>query len=200
MGKADIPEKNVSRKSLIFLLSTLALLSITGFVLLFESAESPEPAQRARTSPEAKGATPLTTTTSDAPRPMAQPLARAAETPNEASQPLPDNVKNGEEGALSPTRTGVRLYGDAQIKPLYNLHNNEIGGVQVKNIAPGSFWEELGIDEGDVILELNGDLINSPTASVDLMNQFSRGYVLNLRLRTRDGVERFVDYRTPGFP
>ena len=61
MGKADIPEKNVSRKSLIFLLSTLALLSITGFVLLFESAESPEPAQRARTSPEAKGATPLIT-------------------------------------------------------------------------------------------------------------------------------------------
>ena len=200
MGKAEIQEKNVSRKSLIFLLSTLTLLAIMGLFLLFESAEGPEPAQRAGTSAKVKGAAPLTMTASGAPRPTAQPLAKAAKTPSEASQPLPDNVKNGEEGALSPTRTGVRLYGDARIKPLYNLHNHELGGVQVKNITPGSFWEELGIDEGDVILELNGDLINSPTASVNLMNQFSRGYVLNLRLRTHEGVERFIDYRTPGFP
>jgi S1-C subfamily serine protease len=70
----------------------------------------------------------------------------------------------------------------------------------VSGVAPGSFWDELGIDDGDVILELNGELINTPAASVELMNQFSRGYVLNLRLRTAEGNERFIDYRTPSEP
>jgi hypothetical protein len=40
-------------------------------------------------------------------------------------------------------------------------------------------------------------MIDSPEASVELMNQFSRGYVLNLRVRTAEGRERFIDYRTP---
>ena len=121
-------------------------------------------------------------------------------TPLTPSPSLPENVKTGEEGALSPARTKVRLYGNAKIKPLYNLRNNEIDGVEVSGVAPGSFWDELGIDDGDVILELNGQLINSPAASVELMNQFSRGYVLNLRLRTAEGNERFIDYRTPAEP
>ena len=51
-----------------------------------------------------------------------------------------------------------------------------------------------------MILELNGYLIDSAAASVELMNQFSRGYVLNLRLRTNEGRERFIDYRMPELP
>ena len=111
--------------------------------------------------------------------------------------PQADNVKTGEEGALSPTRTAVRLYGSARVKPLYNLHDSTLNGVQISNVTPGSFWEELGVEDGDIILELNGELIDTPAASVKLMNQMSRGYVLNLRLRTPEGNERFIDYRTP---
>ncbi|MDE0886511.1 MAG: hypothetical protein OSB70_13380 [Myxococcota bacterium] len=113
------------------------------------------------------------------------------------ASPLPPNVQNGEEGALSPERTAVRLYGNAKIKPLYDLRSNEIDGVEISAIEAGSFWEDLGVEEGDVVVELNGQMIDSPEASVELMNQFSRGYVLNLRVRTAEGRERFIDYRTP---
>ena len=122
-----------------------------------------------------------------------------------APSPLPpdpgnENVRTGEEGALSPKRTAVRLYANARVKPLYDLRSNEVSGVAISEIDPGSFWEELGVEDGDVVVELNGQMIDSPAASVELMNQFSRGYVLNLRLRTPEGRERFIDYRTPQDP
>ncbi|HIF98401.1 MAG TPA: hypothetical protein EYQ54_15500 [Myxococcales bacterium] len=190
----------MSRKSLAFLFGALGLLAIGGLALLFGPNGSPEPARSPRVSTETTDAKPVIATTPAIPQSAAESTINAPGASSEVPPPLPENVKTGEEGALSPTRTGVRLYGDAKIKPLYNLHNNEIGGVQVSNITPGSFWQELGIDEGDVILELNGELIDTPAASIDLMNQFSRGYVLNVRLRTTEGRERFIDYRTPELP
>ena len=117
-----------------------------------------------------------------------------------AAPPATEEIHTGDEEALSPTRTAVRLYGNAKVRPLYNLHDNTIAGVEISNVVPGSFWDELGVGDGDVILELNGELIDSPAASVELMNQFSRGFVLNLRLRTAEGLERFIDYRTPSLP
>ena len=130
------------------------------------------------------------------PTPPAQVEAAEVAAPNDTT----DNRKTGEEGALSPSRTAVRLYGNARVRPLYDRYGNALEGVEISQVSPGSFWQELGIDDGDVILELNGKLIDSPAASVELMNQFSRGYVLNLRIRTREGVERFIDYRTPARP
>jgi len=127
------------------------------------------------------------------PEPLTAPLPSAA-------PPASAETKTGDEEALSPTRTAVRLYGNAKVRPLYNLQDDAIAGVQISNIAPGSFWEELGVEDGDIILELNGEVIDTPAASVNLMNQFSRGFVLNLRLRTAEGVERFIDYRTPSVP
>jgi membrane-associated protease RseP (regulator of RpoE activity) len=200
LNKSEVLEKTVSRKSLLFLFGALGLLAIGGLVLLFGPSGSPEPARNPRISTETTGAEPVTATAHAIPHSAAESTVGGPGASSEVPPPPPENVKTGEEGALSPTRTGVRLYGDAKIKPLYNLHNNEIGGVQVSNITPGSFWQELGIDEGDVILELNGELINTPTSSVDLMNQFSRAYVLNVRLRTAEGRERFIDYRTPEIP
>lgn len=117
-----------------------------------------------------------------------------------AAPPPSEEIRTGDEEALSPTRTAVRLYGNAKVRPLYNLQDDTIAGVEISNVAPGSFWDELGVENGDVILELNGEVIDTPAASVNLMNQFSRGFVLNLRLRTAEGVERFIDYRTPSVP
>jgi type II secretory pathway component PulC len=188
----------VSRKSLSFLLLAAALAAVVWVILRPDEANNPgkpssRPAPTGVVKPFSESSAPEAVKLPTSPRPENA-------TPLTPSPSLPENVKTGEEGALSPARTKVRLYGNARIKPLYNLRNNEIDGVQVSGVAPGSFWDELGIDDGDVILELNGELINTPAASVELMNQFSRGYVLNLRLRTAEGNERFIDYRTPSEP
>ena len=186
----------MSRASLRSLILAAILVAFCAALLLRGGSDEPpveHPVQHARPSAES----------AVAPAPVEEREgADSQQTPiqpldDEPAPPLADNVKTGEEGALSPTRTAVRLYGNARVKPLYNLHDSTLNGVQISNVTPGSFWEELGIEEGDIILELNGELIDTPAASVKLMNEISRAYVLNLRLQTLEGNQRFIDYRTP---
>lgn len=186
----------VSRASLRNLILAAILVAFCVALLLRGGSDEPtvdHPVQRSRPSAES----------AIAPAPVETPETTSSEpTPTRRFDdgpppPQADNVKTGEEGALSPTRTAVRLYGNARVKPLYNLHDSTLNGVQISNVTPGSFWEELGVEDGDIILELNGELIDTPAASVKLMNEISRAYVLNLRLQTLEGNERFIDYRTP---
>lgn len=122
--------------------------------------------------------------------PTEAPFAPLAQTP--PVEPVPES-----DDALSPSRTSVRLYTDARVRPIYDLSTNEVQGVQILEVEPGSFWQEIGVESHDTIVELNGELIDSPNATVALMNALSRGYVLSLRIRDTDGRERFIDYRTP---
>ena len=70
-------------------------------------------------------------------------------------------------------------------------------GIRIGNVVEGSFWEDLGIEEGDVVLELNHRLMDEPEASTYLMNALAREPVLIMRVRDAEGVERFLEYRTP---
>ena len=99
--------------------------------------------------------------------------------------------------ALSEGRRQVRLFGSANVKTVYDKSYREIVGVQVSNIKPGSFWETLGIRNGDVIVELNNRLIDNVEAGNNLMNSLGQEQVLHLRVRGADGKERFLDYVTP---
>ncbi len=187
------PESKVSPKSRRLGALIAVLIAVAVLILIrTEQAGPPSAPAAAPGFPDAA----LAPSQAPGPTPPAQVEAAEAAAPNDT----PDNRKTGEEGALSPSRTAVRLYGNARVRPLYDRYGNALEGVEISQVSPGSFWQELGIDDGDVILELNGKLIDSPAATVELMNQFSRGYVLNLRIRTREGVERFIDYRTPARP
>jgi len=103
-------------------------------------------------------------------------------------------------GAAVGIRSPPGLYGGAKVEPLYDLRSDEVQGVRVSRIREGSFWELLGIRERDVLLEVNGQLVDTPSASVTLMNSLSREPVLILRLRGEDGRERFLEYRSPWEP
>ena len=122
---------------------------------------------------------------------QASGLARQNEAP-----PAPESSVESEE-ALRQSRTPVRLYADARVRPIYDLATNQVQGVQILEVKPGSFWQRIGVESHDVILELNGQLIDSPNATVALMNDISSGHILSLRVRNVEGRERFIDYRTP---
>ena len=49
---------------------------------------------------------------------------------------------------------------------------------------------------GDVVLEVNGELVDTPAASVKLINDLSEAAVLILRVRGEDGLERYLEYRS----
>lgn len=97
-------------------------------------------------------------------------------------------------------RTPPRLYGGAKVEPLYDLRSDALQGVRLSKVREGSFWEVLGVREGDVVLALNGTSMDSPAASVMLMNALSLDPVLILQVRGEDGRERFLEYRSPRDP
>jgi len=127
-----------------------------------------------------------------------------AEKPREAEAPKASEdlatthtVTLDDDKALSEPRRQVRLFGGANVKTVYDKSYREIVGVQVSNIKPGSFWETLGIRNGDVIVELNNRLIDNVEAGNNLMNSLGQEQVLHLRVRGADGKERYLDYITP---
>ena len=63
--------------------------------------------------------------------------------PERANPAASENTLTGEEEALNPTRTAIRLDGNDRIRPLYNLHDDTIDGVEICHVIPGSFWDEL---------------------------------------------------------
>jgi len=105
-----------------------------------------------------------------------------------------------EEGAGVGIRSPTGLYGGAKVEPLYDLRSDALEGVRLSRIGERSFWNLVGVRDGDVVLEINGQLVDSPNASVTLMNSMSLEPVLILRVRGDDGLERFLEYRSPGKP
>ena len=97
--------------------------------------------------------------------------------------------------AIQEARTPIRLYRDARVQPIYDLATNQVKGVRILDVQPGSFWAEMDVRSHDVVVEFNGSLVDSPASTVALMKAMSQGQGLSLRLRGADGEERFAEYR-----
>jgi len=103
-------------------------------------------------------------------------------------------VTQEDQEALSEARTPTRLYGEARVRPVYA--NEDLLGIRIVGIASGSFWDDVGFEEGDVVLEVNGELVDDPNASVYFMNSLSREYELIVRVRGENGRERVLTHES----
>jgi general secretion pathway protein C len=117
---------------------------------------------------------------------------------------------------LPPKTGGIRLEGDKayisrakvdstladlnniiqQARMVPNMNNGQVDGFRVFAIAPGSIFQELGLQNGDVISRINGTEVNSvekaipmlqllrtePSVSIDLVRGGSKK-TLNLEIR-----------------
>lgn len=106
--------------------------------------------------------------------------------PSELSELNPDE----EPEPLEEKRTPTRLYATAKVKPLYN--NETLLGIQILRVDSGSFWEMIGFRSGDFILEANGELMDTPAASVSFMNAMNSNRELVIRVRGTDEEERIL--------
>ncbi|GEM_PF-5394367 len=138
----------------------------------------------------------------DAPgRPATDNLpAPQAQAPTDEAIPSADLPAEDPELEPCPDawRDPIRLFGDAQVRPVYE-HRTMLG-VSIRGVKPDSFWEELGIDSEDRIVELDGDPIDSPQMSVDLMNVLEGSDRIRLRLRTSEGRDQWVSWDAPEPP
>lgn len=97
--------------------------------------------------------------------------------------------------ALDELRTPTRLYASAKVGAVYE--RDALLGVRIEKIEEGSLWKLMGVENGDLVLEVNGELVDDPAASVYLMNALSDDNVLVLRVRGVDGNERILEFRVP---
>ncbi|MDJ0850237.1 MAG: type II secretion system protein GspC [Myxococcota bacterium] len=116
------------------------------------------------------------------------PTRRAA--PRRRSSRKRDPAPEGLEDAI---RNPADLFSQARILPKWE--NGQMVGVQVSAIKPGSLFEELGIENGEVITQLNGIQIDSPERSAEVMMELAESDQLSVTVSGASG-ERTLDMAT----
>jgi general secretion pathway protein C len=96
------------------------------------------------------------------------------------------------EDVEAAARNPAALFSQARILPKYE--EGQMVGVQLNAVKPGSVFEQIGIRDGDIVVEFNGTRIESPQQSAELMRQLSQTDQLNLRVEGADGQERTLTY------
>lgn len=96
------------------------------------------------------------------------------------------------EDVRAAARNPAALFSQARILPKYQ--EGQMVGVQLNAVKPGSVFEQIGIRDGDIVVEFNGTRIESPQQSAELMRQLSQTDQLSLTVEGSDGQERTLNY------
>jgi general secretion pathway protein C len=89
-------------------------------------------------------------------------------------------------------RNPANLFSQARILPRYQ--DGDMVGMQVNAIKSGSLFEEIGLQDGDVITELNGISIDSPEQSAKLLREFSDAQEFRMVIERKDGSEDVLHF------
>jgi general secretion pathway protein C len=111
-------------------------------------------------------------------------LQRLAET----AQPAEDSFQVPADQIQAAIANPAELFSQARILPKYE--EGQMRGVQISQIKPGSLFEQMGLQEGDLVTEINGIPIDSPEQSARVLQEFSSGKPLNIGGIGADGQPR----------
>ena len=76
--------------------------------------------------------------------------------------------------------------------------NGEFIGVMASNVVNGSFYDQLGLRQGDILMSVNGYDIKSAADTDKILEMFTKETSLELRVRGSDGKEReFITHTVP---
>lgn len=84
------------------------------------------------------------------------------------------------------------LFSQARILPKYE--EGEMVGVQLNAIKPGSLFEQIGIQNGDVITELNGIRVTGQQESAEVLRELSQAGQFNVTVTGQDGETRQLSF------
>jgi general secretion pathway protein C len=90
-------------------------------------------------------------------------------------------------------RNPAALFSQARMIPKYDP-NGQMQGFQLNAVQPGSFWEQMGIQSGDVVTMFNGQRIDSPESSASVLSQITQARSVNVVVQGSDGRERTLTY------
>jgi general secretion pathway protein C len=84
-------------------------------------------------------------------------------------------------------RDPSELLSQARVIPKYE--QGQMVGLQVNAIKPGSLFQEIGLQDGDLITQFNGIAIDSPDQSAKIFQELANASEFNVVVRGADGTE-----------
>jgi general secretion pathway protein C len=98
----------------------------------------------------------------------------------------------GREQVAETMRNPAELFSEARILPKYE--NGQMMGVQVSSIKPGSLFEDIGIQDGDTVTQVNGITVTSPQDSAALLRELTESTDFQVNVLGADGQTRTLHY------
>ena len=89
-------------------------------------------------------------------------------------------------------RNPASLFSQARILPRYE--EGEMVGIQLNAIKEGSIFQEVGLEDGDTIVEFNGQGLGSPADSAQFLQQLMDGSGFDVTVRREDGTEETLTF------
>ena len=114
----------------------------------------------------------------------ARPARRTAQSPIRQTQ---SGVAVSREAVQKSMRDPSELLSQARVLPKFE--QGQMVGLQVNGIKPGSLFQEIGLQEGDVITQFNGIAIDSPDQSTRIFQELANASEFNVVVRGADGTE-----------
>jgi general secretion pathway protein C len=113
---------------------------------------------------------------------------------------LRERIKRLSEGSFQVQREDIEeavrnpadLFSEARILPKYD--NGSMVGVQLSSIKPGSLFEEIGIQNGDTVTQVNGITVTSPQDSAALLKELTSASEFKVNVLGADGQTRSLTY------
>ena len=132
-------------------------------------------------------------------QPMAPPVEEAtADTSDD--EPFDPNVEDlGDNRYKIPRDTLDHSIGNlsqllTQIRAIPNIQNGKTNGFALSEIEPGSVFDEMGLQEGDVLRSVNGQLMSDPGQAMQMMSALRNASQISIQV-LRDGQPTTLTYQ-----
>ena len=118
--------------------------------------------------------------------------ARAEDLASRVRQVSKDRFEVSSDDVQETARNPAALFSQARILPRYE--EGQMVGIQLNAIKEGSLFEEVGLEDGDTIVEFNGQNLGSPADSAQFLQQLMEGDGFQVQVRGEDGSERTLSF------
>jgi general secretion pathway protein C len=136
----------------------------------------------------------------EAAQPLTPPTVDDSTADNSDDEPFDPNVEDlGDNRYRIPRATLDHSVSNlsqllTQMRAIPNIQNGKTNGFALSEIEPGSVFDEMGLQEGDVLRTVNGQQISDPTQAMQMMTALRSASQISIQV-LRDGQPTTLTYQ-----
>jgi general secretion pathway protein C len=124
--------------------------------------------------------------------PRPSPVARRESLAERVREVAENRFEVDSQDVQETVRNPAALFSEARILPRYE--EGQMVGIQLNAIKEGSLFQEVGLQNGDTIVEFNGQSLGTPADSAQFLQQLIDGQGFQVLVRGEDGGERTLSF------